>query len=199
MYVEVALPLPLPRTFTYRVPDELRAGARPGARVLVPFGSKERIGWIDRVAETGGSEKTKAILGVLDPSPSATPSVLRLSRWIAEYYLAPLGLVLRSALPAGLTDATSDFVTLLPGAEPSDELSPLETMVVEWLRGAGEGPLPVARLRRELGAHAWWPAIRRLEERGMVRVDSEGPRVGPPVRTRRVVEIVRRLPSLLER
>jgi primosomal protein N' (replication factor Y) len=48
LYVEIALPLPLPRTFTYRVPDAMRPRARPGARVLVPFGQRERIGWIDR-------------------------------------------------------------------------------------------------------------------------------------------------------
>ncbi|HEX2079366.1 MAG TPA: primosomal protein N' [Longimicrobium sp.] len=197
MFVQVALPLPLPRTFTYAVPPELRAAARPGARVLVPFGQKEKIGWIDRVAEAPErADRIKPVTGVLDAHPSVTPSILRLSRWIADYYLAPLGLVLRTALPAGLTDSSTDYVTLL--REPGEGLSPLEQKVTAWL-AEHPGPQAVLRVRRELGDHAWWPVIRRLEEDGVVRVDTEGPRVEPPMRTRRVVRIDRALPTLLAR
>ena len=184
------------------MPDELRPAARPGARVLVPFGSKEKIGWIDRVVTgepAGKVEKIKAITGVLDEAPSATPAILNLSRWIADYYLAPLGQVLRTALPAGLTESTTDYVVLAEGAVVDEEsLSPQETKLVGWLHGR-EGPQPVARLRREMGDRAWWPVIRRLTDAGIVQVVSEGPRTAPPVRTRRVVRIVRHVPSLLER
>ncbi|HEX8244619.1 MAG TPA: DEAD/DEAH box helicase family protein, partial [Longimicrobium sp.] len=200
MYVDVALPLPLPRTFTYRVPDALRAQARPGARVLVPFANRERIGWIDRVADPAAvsdPEKVKAVLGVLDASPSATPAVLRLCRWIADYYLAPLGQVIRTALPAGLTDSSTDYLALTGEAAPGRDVTQQELKLIEWLRGR-EGPQPMQRLRRELGDRVWWPTIRRLEEIGLVRVMTEGPRVEPPVRTRRVLR-VREVPSLLER
>jgi primosomal protein N' (replication factor Y) len=115
VYVEVALPLPLPRTFTYRVPPGLGAQARPGARVLVPFAGRERIGWIERVAEAvegADPEKVKPVVAVLDQRPSVTPALLRLCRWIADYYLAPLGIVLRTALPAGLTDSSTDYVLM---------------------------------------------------------------------------------------
>ncbi|MFL5542920.1 MAG: primosomal protein N' [Longimicrobiaceae bacterium] len=200
MYVEIALPLPLPRTFTYRVPDGLRGRARPGARVLVPFGQRERIGWIDRESDPAtirDPEKVKAVLGVLDSAPSATPAVLRLCRWIADYYLAPLGIVLRTALPAGLTDSSTDYVALTGGAAPGRDLTQQELKLVDWLRGQ-EGPQPVARVRRSLGDRMWWPTIRRLEEIGLVRVETEGPRLEPAVRTRRVLRL-RELPSLMER
>jgi len=200
LYVDVALPLPPPRTFTYRVPDALRAQARPGARVLVPFGSRERIGWIDRVSDPatiGDPEKVKPILGVLDGAPSVTPAVLRLCRWIAGYYLSPLGQVIRTALPAGLTDSSTDYLQLTGDPAPGRDLGQQELKLVEWLRGR-DGPQAVARLRREMGDRVWWPTIRRLEEIGLVRVMTEGPRVEPPVRTRRVLR-VRELPSLLER
>ncbi len=201
MFIEVALPLPLPRTFTYRVPDEMRPAARPGARVLVPFAQKEKIGWIDRVVEQPGGkvERIKPIAGVLDDEPSATPAILALSRWIGEYYLAPLGQVLRTALPAGLSDSTTDYVSLAEGAEPDeDQLSPQEAKLVGWLQSR-DGPQPVSRLRRDMGDRAWWPVIRRLTDAGILRVDSEAPRSAPAVRTRRVVRVVRHVPSLLER
>ena len=180
----------------------MRPAARPGVRVLVPFGSKEKIGWIDRVVEGepgGKADRIKPIVGVIEDTPSATPAILGLSRWIADYYLAPLGQVLRTALPAGLTDSSTDYVVLAEGAAIDEEsLSPQEAKLVRWLQSR-DGVQPVARLRREMGERAWWPVIRRLSDAGLVRVDTEGPRMAPPVRTRRVVRIVQHVPSLLER
>jgi primosomal protein N' (replication factor Y) len=201
LYVEVALPLPIPRTFTYGVPDDLRHRALPGARVLVPFGRKERIGWIDRVVTAApGVNGIRPLHGVLDDIPCAPATLLRLCRWIADYYVAPLGQVLRTALPAALCDSSTDFVTLLDGATaaPADSFSPVEAQIVDWLRSK-EGSQPVARLRRERSDRVWWPAIRRLETAGVLRVDTEGPRLEPPVRTRRVVRLVREIPSLRAR
>jgi primosomal protein N' (replication factor Y) len=198
LFVQVALPLPLPRTFTYAVPPELRAAARPGARVLVPFANKEKIGWIDRVADTPERpDRIKPVSAVLDAHPSVMPAILKLSRWIADYYLSSLGLVLRTALPAGLTDSSTDYISLV--AEPvGQELSPLEAKLMAWLADT-QGPQAVLRLRRELGDHGWWPVIRRMEERGFVRVETEGPRMEHAVRTRRVIRIARELPTLLAR
>jgi primosomal protein N' (replication factor Y) len=202
MYAEVALPLPLPHTFTYAVPEGMREAAVPGARVLVPFARRERIGWIDRVSpDGGGAEKILPLHAVLDDAPSATPGILRLSRWIADYYVAPLGQVLRTALPAALCDSSTDYVALEDGGAAeayAESASALERRVVEWLREK-EGPQPVARLRRECGDRVWWPAIRRLEEAGVVRVSIEAPRLEPPVKTRRVLRLTRELPTLVER
>lgn len=198
MYVEVALPLPVLHTFTYAVPEGMRGAAVPGARVLVPFGRKERIGWIDRVAEAAPSGRILPIHGVLDEVPTVTPGLLRLARWIGDYYVAPLGQVLRTALPASLCDASTDYVELTGAPDPPYEPgTELEAKVLGWLRGA-EGPQAVSRLRRECGDRVWWPTIRRLEEAGVLRVVTEAPRVEPAVRTRRVL-VVSEIPSLVER
>lgn len=202
MFVEVALPLPIPRTFTYAVPPELRDAARPGARVLVPFGARERIGWIDRPAETAPKDpsRVKAVLGVLDAVPTAPPGLLRLCRWMGEYYVAPLGQVLRTALPAGLSDSSTDVVSLgdRDASDGDVSLSPTEEAALRWLRGK-EGPQPVARLRRELGDRVWWPALRRLAELSLVRLETEAPRAQPPVKTRRVLRLTDDLASLTRR
>jgi primosomal protein N' (replication factor Y) len=199
LLVSVALPLPVFRTFTYRVPEAQEGRVRPGARVLVPFGRGERIGWIDGPVEEDERDGIRELHGVLDERPSAPPTLLRLCRWIADYYVAPLGQVLRTALPAALCDSSTDYLALKdPDAVAATSLSPLERQVVEWLRGK-EDPQPVARLRRECGDRVWWPAIHRLEADGVVEVFLEGPRVSPPVRTRRVLRLSRELPSLRER
>ncbi|HEX6911321.1 MAG TPA: primosomal protein N', partial [Longimicrobium sp.] len=79
-----------------------------------------------------------------------------------------------------------------------EDLSPLEAKLMAWLEDK-EGPQAVLRLRREMGDHGWWPVIRRMEERGFVRVETEGPRIEHAVRTRRVLRIARELPTLLAR
>jgi len=198
--IEVALPLPMLRSFSYRVPPEMRERAVPGARVLVPFGRAEKVGWIDRLVEGDGGDDDglKSVHGVLDERPSAPENLLRLCRWVAEYYIAPLGQVLRTALPASLTTSSTDLIEAVAGGGDREGLSDLEGSVLEWL-AEGEGTRPVSRLRRERGDRAWWPVIRKLEERGCLRVYTEPPRLEPPVRVRRVFRIARDLPSLLER
>lgn len=103
MLVEVALPVPVPRTFTYRLDSGTMV--EEGTRVLVPFGSRRLIGWVVGPGdEATDRARIKAVRSVLDEVPSLPPDLLRLCRWIAEYYAAPLGQVLRTALPAVLSD-----------------------------------------------------------------------------------------------
>jgi primosomal protein N' (replication factor Y) (superfamily II helicase) len=99
--VEVALPVPLPRGFTYRSDTAIP----PGTRVRVPFGGRKLIGWV--VGDAHPPRELKRIRDidrVLDDEPSVPPDVLELCRWIADYYITPLGLVLRGALPAVLSN-----------------------------------------------------------------------------------------------
>jgi primosomal protein N' (replication factor Y) (superfamily II helicase) len=199
MFVQVALPLPVFHTFTYRVPEADRERAVPGARVLVPFQRRERIGWIDRVESETEVPRVREIHGVIDESPTAPRALLELCRWIADYYIAPLGQVIRTALPAALSDSSTDFIGLRDEhAVARAALSPLQVVVLDWLRER-EGPQPISRLRRDRGDRAWWPAIRRLVDDGVVQHSQEGPRVQPPVRTRRVLRLLGELPSLRER
>ncbi len=101
VYCDVALPVPLDLVFTYRVP----AGLEPlaGARVLVPFRQQRMTGVVvevhDREPHAVGASKTKDLIEVLDTTPVLDEQRLKLARWIASYYIAPLGDVLRSMLP----------------------------------------------------------------------------------------------------
>lgn len=199
MLAEVALPLPIFRTFTYEVPPELRGRAEPGMRVLVPFGRGDRVGWIDRLRDGEPGEETKAISALLDPRPSLPPALLNVCRWVADYYIASLGQVVRSALPAALSGVTAETIELSDDVPDAIEgPSELEEILIGWLRSQ-EGPQRVSRLRRDHPARAWWPVIRRLEGRGFIRVGAEPPRTEPAVRTRRILRLTRQLPTLRER
>ena len=106
--ISVALPLPVYHTFTYEV-----AGPVPavGTRVLVPFRDKARIGWV--VGHGGGEtlKKLRPILDVVEDTPSLPEDLLALCRWMADYYVSPLGVVIAATQPAVLSDVSRDVIT----------------------------------------------------------------------------------------
>ncbi len=114
-YANIILPLPLDGYFTYGVPDALASRVQNGMRVTVPFGkSKTYVGIVaeypvdvpksaEEVAQQGEKKiEYKNIADVLDDTPILLPQQLRLWKWIADYYMSPIGDVYKAALPSGL-------------------------------------------------------------------------------------------------
>ncbi len=101
--VEVAVPLPLEQTFCYRVPESMKGSAVVGTRVMVPFGRRTVTGYVLGAGQSSFSGDTKEISELLDREPLFAKQQIDFYRWIAAYYQHPLGEVIRTALPAGLT------------------------------------------------------------------------------------------------
>jgi primosomal protein N' (replication factor Y) len=102
--VRVAVPVPVDRLFTYRVPEALREAISPGVRVRVPFGRRTLVGYY---VEPGGEcevpeEALKDVLEVLDAEPVVRPELLALTRWIGRYYRCSWGEALQAVLPAAV-------------------------------------------------------------------------------------------------
>jgi primosomal protein N' (replication factor Y) (superfamily II helicase) len=96
-FCDVALPVPLDMVFTYRVPADDTPVV--GGRVLVPFRQQRLTGVVVDLHDRKPSVKIKQLFSVLDSAPVFDDQLLRLGRWIADYYLAPLGEVFRTMLP----------------------------------------------------------------------------------------------------
>ena len=101
MFADVAVPLPLFRTFTYSVPLTAKS-LRPGCRVVVPFRNSHLVGVAVRVHKDPPSRKVKPISKVLDEEPLFSDKLLKLGLWVTAYYLAPPGEALRIMLPPRL-------------------------------------------------------------------------------------------------
>ena len=122
MFVDIILPVPLDGTFTYSVPQQLEGQVRAGVRVLVPFGRSKT--YVGIVASTQGTvpsvSQIKSVLQVLDASPVLTDTQMRLWQWISDYYMSPIGEVMKAALPSGLKTEdgyhpkTETFIRLTP-------------------------------------------------------------------------------------
>jgi primosomal protein N' (replication factor Y) len=96
-FCDVAVPVPLDMVFTYRVPAD--AAPVVGGRVLVPFRQQRMTGIVVDLHDRKPNVTTKNILTVLDTIPVLDDQLLQLGRWIADYYLAPVGEVFRTMLP----------------------------------------------------------------------------------------------------
>ena len=96
-FCDVALPVPLDVVFTYRVPEDTQPVV--GGRALVPFRQQRLSGIVVELHDREPSVPAKNLIGVLDSQPVLDDQLMRLGKWIADYYLAPLGEVFRSMLP----------------------------------------------------------------------------------------------------
>ena len=106
-YVEVALPVPLRKVFTYDVPSGLQGALRPGSRVAVSFSRRKLAGFVVSGREDlpSGVSRALPVAGLLESEPVFTPELLRFLDRAAKYYMHPLGEVLRAAAPALPTGA----------------------------------------------------------------------------------------------
>jgi primosomal protein N' (replication factor Y) len=104
-FAEVALPLAIQETLTYSIPEELKGDVRLGSRVEVPVGPRLSTGFVIGLVDSApvAASKMRKIRAVLDDEePALTPEIIELCRWAASYYMAPLGEMLRVALPANM-------------------------------------------------------------------------------------------------
>ena len=179
-YAEVAVPLRVAQTYTYRLPLALRDEAQVGARLLVPFGRKMLTAYIvalHQEIDAGlGLDETeiKEAEELLDAEPLITPELLEITRWIADYYAAPWGEVLKAALPAGLNSTVEQLLSVT--AEGRDELSrlPARRAATNKARAlqliADEGETTLRALATHFGQTRAQTLARQLEQSGWINI-----------------------------
>ena len=130
-FADVILPLPLDGLFTYAVPQKMEGRVRRGMRVLVPFGrSKSYVGIVARLHDKKPEGyAVKPIALMMDDRPVLLESQLKLWEWIADYYMSPIGDVMKAALPSGLkaeggysakTDSPAENVNIAVRVSPKN-------------------------------------------------------------------------------
>jgi len=118
LYAEVGIALPLEKTFHYTIPPQLRSICEVGKRVLVPFGRRTVTGYLLELSSHLPPDITgkdiKSIIDCLDKAPLFDEGMLNFFRWVADYYLAPLGQVIKTALPPGINWESYYHCSLTP-------------------------------------------------------------------------------------
>ncbi len=134
-FVQLILPVPIPKLFTYRVPFELNDIITEGQRVVVPFGQRNVLtGIIKKINQVPPKEyEARLLLDVLEEEPAFNKLMLRFFDWISSYYMANPGDVLSVALPAGLKVSSESLVQLNPNFTIPNNLASDEELVLNYL------------------------------------------------------------------
>ena len=182
MFAEVAVPVYVNRTFTYHLPGDMLRRARVGCRVVVPFGPKFLTGFVVALHDERGGElaqsEIKDVEELVDEAPIIARDILELTRWMSEYYYAPWGECLRTALPAGAAVATEQMLTItdagrsaLAQVSAGFNWSSSKCQALELL--AASGTLSSRELERLLSRPRATALIRQLERGGLVTVTEK--------------------------
>jgi primosomal protein N' (replication factor Y) len=173
-YCDVSLPVPVDQLFTYSLPETLRHRVQIGSRLMVPFGPRKLTGVILRCHDDRPDVTTREALRLIDSAPVLDAELLALGRWIAGYYCAPLGDVLRGMLPLAsemrqgkiwsLTDAGRDAARQLLLDSAEDDL------VLKVLRMLEKRPLSASYLAKALPLAD--KAVKSLERKGFIVVEQ---------------------------
>ena len=157
LFADVVFDRPLDHAYTYAVGDALRGAVGVGKRVRAPFGrgDKATVGYCVRLSETPPPRAVKELVDVLDDEALLTDDLLRLTRWMADYYLCGWGQVLNAVVPAGARDQAGTrslaFFEAVPEGElPSSQpkLTAKQQVVLSQLRAA-EGAIETRQLQRK--------------------------------------------------
>jgi primosomal protein N' (replication factor Y) (superfamily II helicase) len=162
LWAEIILPLAIPKTYTYGVPDGIVAKLIPGCRVEVVFGkNKKYAGIVKSISPVQPSYETKEIINVIDEEPVIYPQQLQLWHWISEYYMCSEGEVMNAALPAHLK--LSSEAILVYNEEYGEDFSTLdneEYLVAEALLIKNE--LRLQEVQQVLDVNHVYPVIKKL-------------------------------------
>lgn len=177
-FVEVALPLPVRRLFTYRLRDEFAEVIKLGARVRVPFGRRILTGYTVALHQSKPAEvllddaAIKNVRELLDEEPLVTEEILRLTKWTADYYAASWGEILKASLPAGINAATEQIIKITESGRNAllkvANFRPLKWQILHDLSSAAEKSR--AYFEREYGIAAVGRALRGLRTDGLVEI-----------------------------
>ena len=170
-FVDVALPIPLERLFTYEITEAETNFLKPGIRVAVPFGkNKIYTALVYKIHKNAPQHyEAKEIHQILDENPVVTEKQLKFWLWISKYYMCTLGEVLRAALPSAFLLESETIVKLNKEKEVSDSaMNDEEFVVYEALQYQSE--LKVDEIAKILDRKKALPILKNLIEEEIIHV-----------------------------
>ena len=185
-FVDVILPLPLPRYFTYSLPEEWADEVQMGCRVVVPFGRKKYYTAIVRNVHycEPADYEVKEVSALLDAHPILLPEQFKFWEWLADYYLCTQGDVYKAALPSGLKLESETMVEYNPDFESEVRLLEREQKILDLL--SAEPEQCVTKLEKDSGLKNILSVIKSLLDKEAIFVKEELRRTYKPKTETRV-------------
>lgn len=170
-FAEIAIPLPIFQTYTYDVPADLESSIRPGYRVVVPLGSRKMTGYVISIQDESPRSDLKPIYDLLDESPALQPDLLALAAWISNYYICPIGEVIKAMLPAGINLESNVHVELIKTREEArnyirENRVPTQEKILNFL--LGQKKATIQTIRKQIRGSSLSFSITRLIQAGLL-------------------------------
>ena len=168
-FARVIVPSPLRDILVYSIPSPLIDQISVGSRVLVPLQKRTVTGVVWEILSDNPIDRAKPMIAALDERPILDAQLLKLSRWISQYYLASLGEVLATVLPPNSRRESKRMVVLKSAlTEPQDELS--QNILAELRQRKGK--VPVKLLMRKFSGQNVDRVLARLESLEIVEIEE---------------------------
>ena len=169
--ISVVFPLLLDEVYSYKVPPEWNE-VELGSRVAVPLRNKTEVGFVveNSSGAKGYSGRLKQAISLIDNRSPFSKKMLKFLKWMSEYYLSPLGLVMKAALPAGMGVKKSKKVKLIDrDAMNGKRLS--EVMELIYKKLLRKESYSYAHLKNFIGSEGFDPAMEALLKAGAIKVE----------------------------
>ena len=174
MVARVTLEIALRKEFDYAIPPELAARIDVGTRVKVPFGPRQVNGLVTELIEESTHTNLRAIIKVISAPSLVTPQVLKLARWIGDYYCCAPEIALKSVLPEAVRKEDAGwrerlFVRVVPHTAEAPKLTARQQEILNIIEEWRE--LPLQRLLTLSGATP--STVRKLEDKGLITIAAQ--------------------------
>ncbi len=173
LFVDVILPLPVPGTFTYRVPFELNDVIKCGQRVVVQFGKKKiYTALVRRIHEEIPPNTPKYIISIVDEEPIVNKTQFIFWEWIAQYYMSTIGEVMNVALPQGLKLISESHIVLNSSFNPdSIALNENEYLITETLLNRKR--LSISDVTSLTGLQKTYSLLKNMIDKNIIQIEEE--------------------------
>ncbi len=173
MIARVSLDFAVRKEFDYLIPPEFAERVIVGVRVKVPFGTREVLGSVTSLIELSPHTNLRPIVKILAGQAPLTANVIKLSRWIAEYYCCPLEIVLKTVLPESVRREEEGWkarlvVRMIPRTPDSAQLTQRQETILAAIEGKNE--IPMQQLLQEARTTA--ATLRRMEELHLITITA---------------------------
>ncbi len=174
-FVEILLPVPIPKTFTYRVPQNLNGQIVIGQRAIVQFGDRKILtGLIMKIHELAPkSYEAKYLLELLDEEAIISLTQQKLFHWMANYYMCTEGEVMNAALPSGLKLSSESMVQLRPGFDLEESQLPFSENELILLKSLADKTLSYSEIAKLLGIKNIYSLIKSLVSKECILIFEE--------------------------
>jgi primosomal protein N' (replication factor Y) len=174
LFVDIALPVAVDQLFTYNVPDILQKQIKVGVRIMAPFGKKKVTGFVVNISTSTNVPRLKDIVDVLDSEPLISTEMFKLAKWISEYYFAPLGEVLKTAVPQKSISESKKFISLK--ANIDDALlktsgAPKQTQILSLLINKKE--ISASSIQKSLNTKSVHSLLNELVQKDIISVEEK--------------------------